>query len=171
LGGNAVHKGYNFIKDIFESIEESNYELILVDLHRKLGRNSIFESDWNIKGQLSIVDGYEYGQKGLDSFFKDIDVLLFPSQGKESFGLTVREALVRDVWVITTDAGGVTEDIVDGENGNIVSMNDKEEFREKIKFSISHSLFYNDYKNPYKGQITSFSKQAAELIMYYKGII
>ncbi len=52
-------------------------------------------------------------------------MLLFPTQWK-SFGLTVREALIRDVWVIATDAGGVVEDIVDGKNGNIIPFDDGE---------------------------------------------
>lgn len=56
------------------------------------------------------------------AFFDDIDVLLFPSQWKESFGLTVREALAWNVWVIATDAGGVVEDLVNGENASIIPL-------------------------------------------------
>ena len=52
-----------------------------------------------------------YRQDEMDAFFSAIDVLLFPSQWKESFGLTVREALARDVWVIATDCGGPAEAI------------------------------------------------------------
>ena len=44
-------------------------------------------------------------KRSIDEFFSSIDVLLFPSLWKESFGSTVREALVRDVWVIASDAG------------------------------------------------------------------
>ena len=171
LGGNAVHKGYNHIKDIFESINTQNYELILVDLHKKLGHDSIFKSDWDIQGTLTISEGYDYSQEGLDEFFKSIDVLLFPSQWKESFGLTIREALVRDVWVITTDSGGVVEDIVEGENGNIVSMHDSASLKEKIKLAIQQPDFFKTYNNPYKKKIRSYKQQANELIEYYHTVL
>jgi glycosyltransferase involved in cell wall biosynthesis len=66
-----------------------------------------------------------YSQDNIDDFFSSIDVLLFPTQWKESFGLTVREAIARDVWVIVTAAGGVTEDVVEGVTGEIVPFNDR----------------------------------------------
>ena len=66
-----------------------------------------------------------YTQNNIDAFFADIDVLLFPSQWKESYGLTVREALVRDVWVIATDCGAAAEEIVEGVNGNVVPLGDE----------------------------------------------
>ena len=49
-------------------------------------------------------------------------MLLFPSQWKESFGLTVREALARNVWVIACGEGGVGEAIRDGDNGELIPM-------------------------------------------------
>lgn len=171
LGGNAVHKGYEHIKNIFESVTSSNYELLLVDLHRKLGHDSIYEEDWDIKGKLSISSGYNYSQEGLDDFFKSVDVLLFPSQWKESFGLTIREALVRDVWVISTDSGGVVEDIIEGENGNIVSMFDAQSLQKKIENSINNPDFFKTYTNPYKERIRSYKEQADELMSYYHKIL
>jgi len=45
----------------------------------------------------------------MDDFYAEIDVLLFLSQWKETFGLTIREALARGIRVIQTDSGGTTE--------------------------------------------------------------
>ncbi len=171
LGGNAIHKGYDFIKDIFESLPQSQYELTLIDLHKKLGHHSIVASDWNIKGKLTISDGYHYSQEGLDNFFANIDILLFPSQWKESFGLTIREALVRDVWVISTNAGGVVEDIVEGENGNIVSIGDSKAFEKCITSSIENSQKFKDYQNPHKQSIRGYDAQVEELLGYYHDIL
>jgi glycosyltransferase involved in cell wall biosynthesis len=171
VGGNANHKGFQFLKDAFETIEDSNYELVLVDLERKLGHNSIFESDWDIKGTLTIVDGYENTQEGIDAFYSDIDVLLFPSQCKESFGLTVREVMVRDVWVISTDAGGVVEEIQEGQNGNLVAMNDSQMFQEKIVHFIENFDSFQAYSNPHKNKIRSYEEQTDELIGYYTDVL
>jgi len=171
LGGNAVHKGYNVIKNIFESIDNTNYDLTIVDLHKKLGHSSIFTSDWKINGNLIISNGYEYSQKGLDDFFASIDVLLFPSQWKESFGLTVREALVRDVWIISTDSGGVVEDIVEGVNGNVVEIEDQEALRKKIIEILNKENFIKKYKNPEKDKVRNYKQQADELIDYYYDVL
>jgi glycosyltransferase involved in cell wall biosynthesis len=159
------------IKSIFESLHFSNYELIVVDLHRKLGHNSIIESDWNLQGKLSLSDGYNYSQKGLDDFFASIDVLLFPSQWKESFGLTIREALVRDVWIISTDAGGVTEDMVEGENGNILSIGDDEGYKKAIESRIQNHASNQDYNNPHKDSIRAYPAQVEELLEYYDEVL
>jgi len=170
VGGNSNHKGYQFIKDEFENLALSNYELIIVDLNRKLGHNSMFESDWDIEGTLTISDGYENTQEGMDTFYSDIDVLLFPSQCKESFGLTVREAMARDVWVISTDAGGVVEEIKEGENGNILAMNDNQGFKEQISHFIQNFDTLKTYTNPHKNQIRSYDEQADELANYYTNV-
>ena len=81
-------------------------------------RVRFFDSDFDGVERFRIEPAYS--QDTIDHFFSEIDVLLFPTQWKESFGLTVREAVLRDVWVIATDAGGVSEDIIDGENGTII---------------------------------------------------
>lgn len=171
VGGNANHKGYAFIKQIFESIESSNYELVITDINRKLGYDSMFESDWDIKGTLNIVDGYNNTQEGLDDFFCDIDVLLFPSQCKESFGLTVREALVRDVWIISTNAGGVEEDIIEGENGNIIDMQDSSAFKQTVEHTIAVFNPEQNYENTHKDEIRTYDTQAKELMAYYQEIL
>ena len=171
VGGNADHKGYGYIKHIFENLERTEYELVIVDINRKLGYDSMFDSDWNIKGTLSIVDGYSNTQEGLDSFFADIDVLLFPSQCKESFGLTVREALVRDVWVLSTNAGGVEEDIIEGENGNIIDMQDSNAFKHAIEHTIDTFTPEQSYENTHKNEIRTYDTQAKELMAYYQEIL
>ncbi|SFV59605.1 Possible glycosyltransferase [hydrothermal vent metagenome] len=167
LGGKATHKGYDMMKEVFENLDSDAYELVIVDLHLKLGHHSIDESDWDIHGSLELSKGYNYSQKGLDDFFASIDVLLFPSQWKESFGLTIREALVRDVWVISTDAGGVVEDIREGENGNILSIGDDEGYKQAIEKSIKEFSTQENYTNPYKNEIRAYDAQVEELLGYY----
>ena len=167
LGGNATHKGYDMLKNIFENINSDAYTLVLVDLHLKLGHPSIDKSDWDIHGKLELSKGYEYSQKALDDFFASIDVLLFPSQWKESFGLTIREALVRDVWVISTDAGGVVEDIKEGQNGNILAIGDDEGYASAIEKRIENFSIQTQYQNPYKKDIRAYDAQVKELLGYY----
>ncbi|UUS16126.1 glycosyltransferase [Stenotrophomonas sp. CD2] len=108
----------------------------------------------------------------MDSFFGSIDVLLFPTQWKESFGLSVREALIRDVWVIATDAGGVVEDIVDGENGDIVPLDDDgSALQAAIKRLLDAPGQLDGYRNPHAAMVRLFDEQATELTDYMLEVI
>jgi O-antigen biosynthesis protein len=127
-----------------------------------LGRSSIDPGQWAVPGKLKIVPAYT--QETIDSFFATIDVLLFPTQCKESFGLTVREALIRDVWVISTDAGGAVEDIVPGENGDIIPLDDDGSgLAAAIARLLANPQRLDGYRNAHKDMIRLFEEQAVEL--------
>jgi glycosyltransferase involved in cell wall biosynthesis len=114
-----------------------------------------------------------YTQATMDAFFESIDVLLFPTQWKESFGLTIREALVRNVWVITTDAGGVVEDIEVGNNGYIIPLSDTgEELKKAVVNTIRHFAQFKpgDAIELPTQSITFFEDQASELAGIFKKI-
>ena len=118
VGGKTKIKGVHLILEAFRKHRFPNTELVVVDNMLNVGARSFFDSDFDGVERFRIEPAYS--QDTIDHFFSEIDVLLFPTQWKESFGLTVREAVLRDVWVIATDAGGVSEDIIDGENGTVI---------------------------------------------------
>ncbi|MFP2930338.1 glycosyltransferase, partial [Pyxidicoccus sp. 3LG] len=161
LGGNAVHKGYFFLKSLFESLPEDNYVLKMTDIQLRVGRSSIDAKDWKVRGRVEVVAPYD--QARMDDFFDGIDVMLMPSQCKESFGLSVREALARDVWVITTAAGGVVEAIEEGVNGNVVEMSDKEGFARAVRELLAHPERLAHYRNPKREAVRDYTAQGAEL--------
>ncbi|NMO20388.1 glycosyltransferase [Pyxidicoccus fallax] len=169
LGGNAAHKGYFFLKSLFESLPEDNYVLKMTDILLRLGKRSIDAQAWTVKGRVEVVPPYD--QERMDDFFDSIDVLLMPSQWKESFGLAVREALARDVWVITTAAGGVVEDIVDGVNGNVVEIGDEEGFRRAVRELLAHPERLARYRNPARGTVRDYVTQGAELRGLLAGVV
>lgn len=166
VGGEGPIKGGDLIKKALRALPEfTNYELCVVDNELNLGRRSIFESAWAVPGTLKIVPAYT--QDTIDDFFGAIDILLFPTQWKESFGLSVREALIRDCWVIATDAGGVIEDIVPGENGDVISLQDDgSELQRVIEGFLANPGRLDGYRNPHANLICLFEDQAAELRKY-----
>ncbi len=162
VGGVGPIKGLKVIKAALEGLQRNDYRLILVDNTLNLGFSSMDVSGWKVAGDVQIVPAYT--QAGLDDFFASIDVLLFPTQWKESFGLTVREALLRDVWVIATDAGGVTEDIVDGVNGDIIPFDDDgTALRQAVDCRLVLGAKAYAHVNPEKAGIATFETQAEEL--------
>ncbi len=162
VGGIGPIKGLALIRRAFEALPQANYELILVDNTLNLGVSQMDVEGWRVAGRITVRPAYNAAT--MDAFFGDIDVLLFPSQWKESFGLTVREALVRDVWVITTDAGGAAEDIVDGENGTVIPLGaDETPLKGAIAALLDHPERLAGWRNPYKDRIVGFDAQAEEL--------
>lgn len=99
----------------------------------------------------------------MDEFFGGLDVLLFPSQWKESFGLTVREAFARDVWVIATDAGGVVEDCVHGTNATVIPMDGSSHGLETAIRECLARTDWASYRNPLRDEIGTVDEQADEL--------
>lgn len=120
VGGRGQIKGRDQLLAALRSLDRSDYLLRVVDTTTNLGRSSMAAHHFNVPGEVQIVPGYR--RAGLDDFFDSIDVLLFPSQWRESFGLTVREATLRGVWCVVTDSGGTVEDIVDGVNGTVIPL-------------------------------------------------
>ena len=79
-------------------------------------------SQWG--GSKVVTWGKQVGAD-IEDFYTDIDVLIAPSIWPESFGLVTREAALRNKWVIAADAGGLAEDIIEGETGFVFPMNDQ----------------------------------------------
>lgn len=122
VGGNTPIKGFHLVRKAFEKLRDVPATLVLVDNTLNLGFSSYGPNA--VRGVRDVEVVPAYTTETIDAFFADIDVLLFPTQWKESFGLTVREAIARNVWVIATDAGGVVEDIAAGRNGTIIPFTD-----------------------------------------------
>lgn len=120
VGGPGPIKGAALIHKAFNELNSSNYELKVVDAGASRHESWKNDPTWRIPGKVTFIPPYT--QENMDEFFANIDVLLFPSQWKESFGLTVREAMIRGVWVIATDAGGLSEDCKDGINSTVIPL-------------------------------------------------
>ena len=135
---------------------------MLVDNTLNLGYPSLDILAWRVRGQLRVIPAYSPAE--LDDFFAGVDVLVFPSQWKESFGLTVREALARDVWVIATEGGGPGEAITDGVNGTLLKLDGRwQPLAAAITALLENPAALRDFRNPHAAAIMDFDAQAAAL--------
>ncbi|MCP1203153.1 glycosyltransferase [Acetobacter oryzoeni] len=170
VGGKEEIKGYSLVKRAFESLKRDDWELLIVDNKLNLGIKSVYTGAWKTQGQVSTIPAYT--RETIDAFFNSIDVLLFPSQWKESYGLTVREALSRDVWVISTAPGGQAEDIEDGVNGTLIPIDGRPE---TLQMAVENLLdtpgFMQDYVNPNKATLATFEQQSAELGSWLREVV
>ncbi|MCB1705767.1 MAG: glycosyltransferase family 4 protein [Halioglobus sp.] len=169
VGGPGAIKGSEQIIRAFSEIESTDYTLQVVDAAGNVGSSWVDRDYWNIPGTVEFIPPYQ--QNVMDDFFAGIDVLLFPSQWKESFGLTVREALARNVWVISTDSGGVAEDLEDGVNSSVIPFGSGvSELRQCIEWALQRQD-WSGYQNPLAQQVRGFDEQAEELSAYFHGML
>ena len=162
VGGISGLKGFHLVRAAFEATLARDYVLVIVDNTLKLGWSSIDVRDWEVAGRIEVVPAFD--QAGLDAFFDGIDVLLFPSQWKESFGLIVCEALARDVWVVVTEGGGAADFVTDGENGTKIPLvNDPRPLQAAVEQLLAMPERIIGHTNPHKGRIVGYAHQAEEL--------
>lgn len=106
VGGPSQIKGWPIIQDAFRSLTRNDLKGYLVDA--SLDRSWYTPEKYSgMKGDWTVHPRYD--SASIDDFYAKIDVLLFLSQWKETFGLTIREALSRGIQVIQTDGGGTVE--------------------------------------------------------------
>lgn len=165
VGGRTEIKGWDVVVKAFNELSGENIRLSVVDNALNLGVRTIDDSEFDVSEKVTIVPAYN--QNTIDEFFASIDVLLFPTQAMESFGLTVREALIRGKWVISTDAGGVVEDIIDGVNGTVIPMTKDHAFLVNAMKAILDDGKIRDLPVGNKANIRTFGEQANELQRHY----
>lgn len=161
IGGPGHIKGGDHIVRALQLLGRDDIRLRVVDAAQNIGTTWQSGDYWNVPASVEYVPAYT--QETIDDFFASIDVLLFPSQWKESFGLTVREALLRDVWVIATGGGGILDDLRDGENATLIPLDGR---HEPLAEAIANCLQREDwgsYRSPNKAAVTTLDEQAAQL--------
>lgn len=164
LGGNVAIKGFKEIQKVFRELrEDDGIGLTIVDNTVNLGHSSFYRAETSGINNIQVVPGFR--QEDSDAFYGQIDVLLFPTRCRESFGLTIREALARGIWVITSDAGGAVEDIRDGANGRIIPFLDDGRFLYSAVLEAKEKIreFRSGVKDYPRSDVRSIAAQAEEL--------
>lgn len=154
VGGPSQIKGWPVIRAAFAGISSADFRVLLVD-------GSVDGSWWqghdfsDLPGEWEVHS--KYSQDDMDAFYAKIDVLLFMSQWKETFGLVIREALARGVRVIQTESGGSTEHGKIAQEDLIPIGPDPAPLRHQISQAIEA---HPSQQAPQK--IADFASQAAE---------
>ena len=156
VGGPSQIKGWPLLEAAFRGLGREDFRGLLVE-------GSLDGSWWRgrdlggLSGDWEVVPRYD--QAGIDATFARIDVLLFLSQWKETFGLTVREALARGVRVIQTDAGGAADHGADSHVRMIPIGSDAETLRGAIRAELDAGP-----REMPGVRVRSYSEQAAALL-------
>jgi glycosyltransferase involved in cell wall biosynthesis len=106
VGGPSQIKGWPLIRKAFQGLDRDDFRVLVVE--------GSMDGSWWSGHDLGDLPGDwivhpRFTQADMDDYYARIDVLLFMSQWKETFGLAIREALARGIKVVQTDSGGTTE--------------------------------------------------------------
>lgn len=155
VGGPSKIKGWPLLQDAFSQLRRNDFRGLLVD--------GSLDGTWykgrdlsRMAGDWSVVPRYR--QDEVDDFFSRIDTLLFLSQWKETFGLTIREALARGVRVIQTDSGGTMEHGA-AENARVVPIGCSPE---QLLFEVEGAL--NGPRGGPPVRVRTYAEQASEFL-------
>lgn len=115
-----------------------------------------------------------WGWADPQAFLPEIDVLAFPSIGREAFGRVAVEAFAHAVPVIGSDLGGIAETVENGRNGLLFAPGDAQALAAGLRrLSASPDLYAHlsagalesarDYLRPHiAGQYTAFLEDTVE---------
>lgn len=162
IGGMAEHKGYFLFKKAIEMAQPENIEVLVVDHSKDEGYQETTEwknpnsSNKNTGVKVTYIG--RISQSNVSNLYSMIDVLFAPSLWPESFGLVTREANASGCWVVTSNRGGIGEDIIENENGHVVEPELSE-----IKEVISK---INKNPSKYKETSTINSSRTSEQQVY-----
>jgi len=163
VGGPSRLKGWPLVHDAFARLDREGFRGLVVE-------GSLDGSWWRdrpldaLAGEWSVHLRYDQGT--MDDFFSEIDVLLFLSQWKETYGLTIREALARGIRVIQTDSGGTVEHPV-ADRARLLAIGEgPERLRAEIEAVLDAP---GDHPDPVR--VVSQSEQAAAFLGIADGLL
>lgn len=137
IGSISSSKGVDLLVKAFSSIKSNEYKLLIAGN----GNNEYIK----YLKSLSNKDNIEFvGFVRSTDFFKNIDLLVVPSQWQEPFGRVVIEAISNGIPVIASKKGGITE-ILEGRLEGIL-FDDVNDLKIKLEAYMKGRLVFNfDY--------------------------
>lgn len=114
LGPAKAYKGFHFLLDVLDRIWKSGEKSFELAIYTPYAGN---------KPYIRCVQN-EFRQEELEKIFDAADMLIVPSQWKETFGFTALEALSYGVPVMTTELVGAKGVVKAEENGLLVTDRD-----------------------------------------------
>ena len=129
---------------IIGSIELRKNQLFAIEILSEYGNNielliagKVNDDDYSLKvkklsreySNIELLG--EMSSDEVKNLYHDIDIVLCPSL-EETLSMTIIEGMMNKKLVITSDATGIADYIVDGENGFVFKSGDADSLREKI---------------------------------------
>ncbi len=142
IGNLAVHKGVHVLVNAFTGLNPSSSSLTIFGS----GQEEYLKKLEKIAGESDIRFNGAFQSQELGSVLNQIDVLIAPSICYETYSFVVHEALASEVPVITSNLGGMAEQIEDGVNGFTFEAGNVKDLRAKMQAILDNLQILNEIK-------------------------
>ncbi len=133
IGTIRPHKGIILLIDAFNKVKGSAE----LKIYGRIPEQMMGELKQRITNHAIHLMG-ELREENKREAFSKIDVLIVPSLCYENCPLTINEAFLAGIPVITTNIGGMAELVKEGENGFVFPVGNSEKLAEKIELCIEN---------------------------------
>ncbi len=133
VGRIKQRKGLKNLLVAFAMLDRSGYRdytLSIVGTGVQRLELEAYISQHNLQDRVNWIGWVDYGSLG--TYFQQADVFVFPSF-EDVWGMVVSEAMVFGKPIICSKGAGVSELIVEGENGYVFDPNDPQELADKMQ--------------------------------------
>ncbi|TXF77527.1 glycosyltransferase family 4 protein [Chryseobacterium sp.] len=113
--------------------------------------------DFLINNHLEDYVSFEGFKENMELYYSNNDILVCTSK-IESFPMVILEAMRIGMPVVSTNVGGIAEQIEDGCDGFLVNSDDYTSLADKIQLLFDANVFENISKNAYKSFNNKFTK-------------
>jgi len=140
-GSLVPHKGVHVLVDAFSGLSEESAEQAELKIYGDL----TWSPDYVAKLRAKAENGSggakarfmgPFDNKDIAKVLSEIDVLIVPSIWFENSPLTIHEAFISGIPVITSDLGGMAELVRDGVSGLVFKTGDAGDLRRKMEMVI-----------------------------------
>ena len=152
-------KGIKVLVDTFNELPNEN-----LSIYGNVGAQKRFLETQNI-----VFKG-GYDNNTINAVLNEIDVLIVPSTWYENAPLVIQEAFLAGILVVTSDLGGMSELVIDQENGFTFKVGSKIHLKEIISKIVSDPTTLNNLKNS-RNSVVSIAQDAKEIIKIYQEVI
>ena len=152
-------KGIKVLVDTFNELPNEN-----LSIYGGIGAQKRFLETQNI-----VFKG-GYDNNTINAVLNEIDVLIVPSTWYENAPLVIQEAFLAGIPVVTSDLGGMSELVIDQENGFTFKVGSKIHLKEIISKIASNPTILNNLKNS-RNSVVSIAQDAKEIIKIYQEVI
>jgi len=172
IGTIIPSKGVHVLLEAFNIINSQNVEL---RIHGKfLPYHSGYENYPDYLRSLGKKDNIlwvgEYDHKDIAGILSEIDMIIVPSIWHENSPLTIHEAFMARVPVITSNIGGMAELVQDGINGLLFQVGDSKDLSKRMQMIIDNPDLIGRLKKNIK-PVIPIESHALKIREVYRSLI
>lgn len=168
VGNLAIHKGVHVLINAFTGLESTTASLSIFGS----GQDAYLEKLKEMAGKSRVEFLGAFTAEELGNVFNQIDVLVAPSICYETYSFVVHEALASEVPVITSNLGGMAEQIRSGNNGYRFQAGNVIDLQEKMQYILDDPPLLNKMKDEIRlvTFVPNIEQEAYRYLQVYKSM-